>query len=139
MAINRNYTDKAEWQRGYDIGHEGIVKALDENQNKTKQGIYIAGRMFNKKMADEHVTKDLKSDDFRAGMETATQEVFQEQWINAPNEQPTIFSVPGMDGLVGMHIPGGMPSNVPIKAQNISEPVEKKPSKKPGRFDDIIF
>ena len=91
MAINRNYTDKAEWQRGYDIGHEGIVKALDENPNKTKQGIYIAGRMFNKKMADEHVKKDRKSDDFLAGMETATQEEFQNQWMSAPDEQPSRF------------------------------------------------
>jgi hypothetical protein len=138
MAINRNYTDKAEWQRGYDLGHAGITEALSENPNKTKQGIYIVGRTFNKKMAKEHVTDDLKSDDFLAGMETATQEVFQEQWANAPIEQPTIFTVPGMVGLVGIHVPARIPTSNQEIDQTSSEPVEKKPVKKPGRFDDIF-
>jgi hypothetical protein len=138
MAINETYTDKSEWQRGYDYGHEGIVKALDENPNKTKQGIYVAGRMFNKKMANEHVTKDLKSDDFLAGMETAIQKEFQERWAFAPVEQPTIFSVPGMDGLVGIHVPARIPMNDPNTEQTVSELIEKKPIKKPGRFDDIF-
>lgn len=136
MAINETYTDKAEWQRGYDYGLEGIIKALDDNPNKTKQGIYVAGRMFNKKMANEHVTKDRKSDDFLAGMETAIQTVFQERWGYAPVDQPAIFSVPGMGGLVGIHIPAEIPNSNLIPESTV--PAKKAPVKKSGRFDDIF-
>jgi hypothetical protein len=133
MAINENYKDKAEWQRGYDIGHNGVVKALDETVNKTKQGYYIATRTFNKKMAEEHVTQNMKSDDFLAGMETAIQREFQKRWESAPVEQPTVFSVMGMEGLVGVHIPSGIPPANPNTGQSTQpNPAPKKEHKSEG-------
>jgi len=119
MAINTKYTDKAEWQRGYDYGLPGIKEALDNAENKTKQGIYVAGRIFNKKMAEEHVNKNRKSDDFLAGMETAIQTEFQSRWKNAPAEQVTINPVAGMNGLFQVSYPAGSPhpfiKTTPIK------------------------
>jgi 2-methylcitrate dehydratase PrpD len=120
MAINNDYTDKAEWQRGYDYGIVGIKEALDNAENKTKQGYYIATRIFNKKMAEEHYTKNRKSDDFLAGMETAIQTEFQNRWETAPAEPIRVeMNAGGIPGLVGMHFPAGIPPNqinkTPIK------------------------
>ena len=131
MGINRNYKDKAEWQEGYNTGRVGIAKALSEAETKTKQGYYVASRMFNKKMADEHVHKNPKSDDFLAGMETAIQEEFQKWWESAPPERPSVFPVMGMPGVVGVHIP-----SVPKSAN--PKPEEKSAKKKStDRFSDI--
>jgi len=143
MAINRNYTDKSEWQRGYDYGHDGIVKALNENPNKTKQGIYIAGRMFNKKMAKENVTDNPKSNDFLAGMETAIQEEFQTRWQNAPAEPITFSNVAGMPGLIRMNVPAfsyPVPAATQIKKMEKIEPEptrKKTQEKQKNRFEDL--
>jgi len=132
MTINEKYTDKAEWQRGFDYAHAEAVKAFDAIQNKTKQGYYIGGRLFNKRMAAENITRDHKSDDWLAGADTAIHLEFVRRWEGAPDEQPAIFSVMGMGGLVGVHVPAEIPINT------VSEPIKKEPVKKPGRFDDII-
>ncbi len=147
MAINRNYTNKEEWDKGYEEGKTGAIKALDESGYKTKQELYVALRMFNKKMAKEHYTDNRKSDDFRAGMETAVQEELEKRWGTVPAEQPKItFNAGGIPGLVGFQIPAGTPQGDELSfmqtiknqllepsAENSNEEKPKEPEKPTSR------
>ncbi len=77
-------------------------------------------------MAAEHYTTNRKSDDFLNGMETAIQEEMQTRWSNAPAERPTILSVAGMPGMIGMHIPAPIPTENPRPKISLNQKTKKR-------------
>jgi hypothetical protein len=125
MAINTDYTDKAEWEKGIDYGTKIINEEYERTKPATKQDLHRITLLFIQNNRNNIKTY---SNDFVAGMDTAIQTELQKRWDTLPAAQPVISPVAGMKGLFQVSYP---PGTIPAPIKKTPIKILKKPQPQP--------